>query len=192
MATHNIYQGGDKTNPVTNQMYPSGTVSPAGNRPYSYSDHQRLRSYGVTRRIDLRPRTPYGNGNTTQATRSYFDTTPILVGDVIRTHLLLPNTVLTGVSYGIEAPTNGFVFTLKTEVANTTLQAGINTTTVVTNAAGGVRAYYIPVANEFYLNQDYIDMVVTAVPAVPATLYGPDGLRMWVTAHVIDLDHGNN
>lgn len=193
MAIHNFFQGGNASNRVTNSMFPSGTTPAACNPFYSYADHQRERAYGVTRDIDLRGVTPSGGGNRSHDALCYFGANPLAVGDVIRTHLLLPNTVLRGVSLGIGQALAGFTFSVAVEKAPLPLFLAVDAGVIVKNAAGCPLAQWRSAGADglFIDDEDYVSMTVTGVPAAGMTGCGPAGVHMWLTAHVFDLNHGN-
>lgn len=198
MATHKIFEGGNRSNRVTNQLLPSGTSPAACNPPYSYADHQRERSYGVTRRIDLRARVPYGGGGKDQSLVCYLKDNPVVNGDDLETHLLLPNTVLLGVSYGIINPLLGFQFDLRVKNAGVVVASNVNAGVVPRNAAGCPLSVWRPVSDPvtgdglFIDDEDFLTLTIDTLPVaglLPGN--GGDGLHLWITAHVIDLDHGN-
>jgi hypothetical protein len=195
MAIHKIFEGGNASNRTTNQMLPSGTTPPACNPPYSYADHQRERSYGVTRRIDLRAAVPYGKGGKDQSLVCYFRDHPVAANDELQTHLLLPSTLLLGVSYGIVNPMAGLTFSINLKNEATVIASAVDASVVRKNAAGCVLANYVPVAagaGVMITDEDYLNMVLTAVPTAGVLPdCGGGGLNMWITAHVLDLDHGN-
>lgn len=202
MASHNIYDGGNRSNRVTNQMLPSGTNPVACNPPYHYADHQRTPSFAITKRIDLRPLVPFGGGGKDQSLRCYFQDNPVAVGDVLNTHLLLPNSVLLAVSYGIVSPVPGLTFSLSVPGAGLNVVSSVNAGVVPTNTAGCKLAVYLPVTNPAAYSVpgtglfiDDADTLAMTITALPATGLLPDcgnaGLEMWITAHVIELDNGN-
>jgi hypothetical protein len=201
MTIHKIFEGGNRSN-SNNQMLPSSTSPAACNPPYSYADHQRERSYGVTRRLDLRARVPCGGGGKDQALVCYFKDNVIAVADEIQTHLLLPNTVLLGVSYGFQNPQAGFQFDIRVKNANVTVASNVSAGTIPTNAAGCPLAVWRPVVDPapgavsggglFIDDEDFLILSIDTLPAaglLPGC--GDGGLNMWITAHVLDLDHGN-
>lgn len=202
MALHKIFEGGNNSNRVTNQMFPSGTSPAACNPPYSYADHQRERSYGVTRRIDLRARVPFGGGGKDQSLVCYFKDNPVAVGDELATHLLLPNTVLFGVSLGIVSPLMGLQFSVSVKEADVPVLSGVNAHAVPTNSKGCPLAIWRAMADPSIYGQPFgglfieeEDLLVLTLDALPDDGLlpgcGGDGLQLWVTAHVLDLDHGN-
>jgi hypothetical protein len=201
MATHKIFEGGNRSNRVTNQMLPSGTSPAACNSPYSYADHQRERSYGVTRRLDLRARVPYGGGGKGQSLVCYFKDNPIGQGDDLETHLLLPNTVLFGVSFGIINPLPGLQFSLRVKNAGVNVISNVDAGVIPRNSTNCPLSVWRPVPSTgpyaapgglFIDEEDFLTLDVDALPAdglLPGC--GDGGLNMWITAHVLDLDHGN-
>lgn len=205
MATHKIFDGGNRSNSATNQMLPNGTSPATCNPAYSYADHQRERRYGVTKRLDLRARVPYGGGGKDQSLVCYLKDNPIAVGDEIDTHLLLPNTVFTGLSYGVSQGLFGFTFEIKVKSYPDSLLATVNTSPAPINADGCPLAVWRPAlgwnlglgtgvdaTGLFIPRQDFVTLKVLTVPAgglLSST--GEKGLDMWITAHVTDLDHGN-
>lgn len=205
MATYNIFDGGTASNRVTNQMLPSeatGVCTP----PYGYADHQRERSYGVTRRLDLRAVKASGGGGKSQSLLCFLSGTTLVVGDVLNTHLLLPNTVLKAVSLGVLASLAGFTFSVSvipvTVNPTITVFSSINTTTIPVNSTGcklalyrpitDAGAYAIPGAGVLLTEQAHLAITLLSLPVGGlAPGCGPEGLDMWLTAHVLDLDHGN-
>lgn len=193
-TTHKIFDGGNASNLTTNQMYPSGTSPAACNPYYSYADHQRERSYGVTKRLDLRASVPYGGGGKDQSLICYFKDNAVAVGDSLATHLLIPNSILFGVSLGIVSPLPGLSFAVKVKEANTTVFASVDAGTVRANAKGCPLATWaaLPNGGLFIDEEDMLVLELTALPTdgiLPSC--GGGGLQLWVTAHVLDLDHGN-
>lgn len=189
MALHKIFEGGNNSNRVTNQMFPSGTSPAACNPAYSYADHQRERSYGVTRRIDLRARVPFGGGGKDQSLTYYFETNPVAIGDELATHLLLPNSVLFGVSLGIVSPLSGLQFDVSVKNAGTSIFNNVNASTVPTNSKGCPLAIWKPMATPVLIDEE--DYLILTLDTVPATGILSGGLHLWITAHMLDLDHGN-
>lgn len=201
MTIHKLFEGGNNAN-RNNQMFPSGTSPAAGNPPYSYADHQRERSYGVTRRLDLRPTVPFGGGGKDQSLLCYLNDNPVAEGDTLLTHLLLPNTLLLGVSYGFtgQLPLGEFSLSVGSaapaDLGTPVTTAAIAVGTPVVNANGQPRATYIPVSpatGGLFIGQEaYLRLVLEELPAPGLRpVAGQAGLNFWVTAHVLDLDHGN-
>lgn len=198
MAIYKIFEGGNASNRGTNQMLPSGTSPVACNPPYSYADHQRERSYGITRRIDLRAAVPYGKGGKDQSLVCFMKDAVVAIGDELQTHLLLPSTYILGVSYGVKQAVPGLTFGMKIKNANIAVVAAIDAGVVRKNAAGCVLATWAPVSDggggggAMILEEDFLALTLTGVPAggiLPAC--GGGGLDMWITVHALDLDHGN-
>jgi hypothetical protein len=195
MTTFSIYDGGSRLPSAGPNQYPS-TVAPSAENPeYTYADHQRARLYAVTKAIDLRRTRTGNNGGVKQALLHYFQNNPAPVaGDLIEVGVLLPNTLLTGVSWGIVSPLPGFTFAIKVKNAATTVQATVSAATVPVNAAGSPAASYKALASGGLLITD-TDFLVLEVLTAPATgllaAPGTESLNMWVTAHVFDLNNGN-
>jgi hypothetical protein len=200
---YKIYEGGNRRYNGVSQMLPSGTNPPAQNAPYSYADHQRERSYGVTRHLStVAPTNSGGNGGTDQALICFLRDNPLVVGDELDIHLLLPNTVLKAVSIGINKAMPGFSFSLEYKNATQSIVANVDAGVVPVNLGGAPLATYVPITDTglyavdgsgaFIPNEDYITLTVLTLPpngiVIPC---GGGGLDMWVTAHVLDLNHGN-
>lgn len=196
MTKYVLYQGGNKANNGTNRMYPSGTNPAACNPSYSYADHQRSRDYAVTRTVDFRASTPYGGGGRDRALVDMFKDIVVTVGDEFETHLLLPNTVFKAVSMGIVSPLAGFAFELRTRNDNVLLVNTVNAAIVPRNAAGCAMALYKEVPDGPYgaaFLVDDEDAVILKVTAAPAGgKLSNTSLALWITAHVMDLNNGNN
>lgn len=210
MAQLPIFDGGNASNRGTNMLYPSSQAPAACVPPFSYADHQRAREYGVTKRIDLRQPSPFSGGGNDQALLCYLADKVIAVGDELLTHLLLPNTLLYGVSMGLVKAAPGFVFDVvlvnaATVPLNSVLFNDVAATTIPVNSTGCPLALYTPVsvagaaaaagggfliAEQSYLALRVVALPVSPQPALLATC-GGTGLNMWVTAHVTDLDNGN-
>lgn len=203
MAIYKIFEGGNQSNRQTNQMLPSGTSPAACNPPYGYAEHLRERSYGITRRLDLRSRSPSKEGGMDQALVCFVKDNVLAVGDVLETHLLLPNTVLKALSFGVIGAVPGLTFDVKIIERSTPVAAiaalpvvvSIDAGVAPTNVNGCPLAAYLPVAagaGQFIDEESYAALVITALPVGGLTSgCGPGGLNMWVTGHVLDLDHGN-
>lgn len=205
MARYNIFDGGTASNKVTNQMLPSEATAVC-TPPYGYADHQRERSYGVTRRLDLRAVKSSGGGGKSQSLLCFLADTPLVVGDVLNTHLLLPNTVLQAVSLGVLSPLAGFTFSVSVVpvAVNPVVPvfANIDTTTITANSTGcklalyqpvsDAAAYAVPSSGLLITEQAHLAITILSLPVGGlAPRCGPNGLDMWLTAHVLDLDHGN-
>jgi hypothetical protein len=209
MPTYNIFQGGNAVPNSTSAMFPSAVNPSPVNTPrgnYSYADHQKSRFYSVTRRIDARGYVPG------QLTRGYDNALTCflrggtyVVGDILRTHLLLPNTVLTGVSFQLENPVAGLTFDVIIEGPNPVTVGTITATTTPVNPITGQRGMawvdqpqiiaLLAVTRGLITSESYLGLRVTAlpVPVAPLTI-GQSALNDLVvsmTAHVLDLDNGN-
>ena len=203
MARYKIYEGGNRRYNGVSQMFPSGTNPVAQNAPYSYADHQRSRDYGVTRHLStVAPTNSGGNGGTDQALICFLRDNPLAVGDELDIHLLLPNTVLKAVSMGILKAVPGFRFSLEFNNAVEPILANVDAGVVPVNAGGAPLATYVPItgtgqyavagSGAFIANEDYITMTILALPPEGiVAACGGGGIDMWVTAHVLDLNHGN-
>ena len=211
MAQFPIFDGGNASNRGSNMLLPSGQTPNACVPSFSYADHQRSRQYAVTKRIDLRATSPFSGGGNDQALLCYLADKVVAVGDDLLTHLLLPNTLLAGVSMGLMKPAPGFVFDVV--LVNNALVTPLNSVlfndvaagTVTANAAGCPLALHTPVSAAgapapagggfLIAEQSYLALRVVALPVAPQPALfaacGGTGLNMWITAHVTDLDNGN-
>lgn len=189
MADYLIFDGGTRNSSGGFYQYPS--VNTAGVPPMGYADHQLSKRYTVSKHIDLRPIQNWGINSTKDVALPYYmmqNSITFAAGDTIETHLLLPKSVLTAVSYEVYADgllTGGTFRLYRNSVGSgTTYFTGISTAAAgygFTSTAGSM-----PV---LLTAQDYITLEFTAVPA--GNITWNCGLHMRVDAQVLLLDNGN-
>lgn len=178
----NIFSGGNASN-GTHQIFPSANTD--GNPPMGYADHQRSRSYTVTRVLDFRKKQNFGNNSRIdQATDFYLSSvTPPANGDSLVTHLIIPKTKIKAVFYEVVVPAAGFNFDIKSQIGGTVFFAGVS----------GAAAGYGLLDTEagmpaLFTVQDYLDVLVNAIPTGG---FHNSGLLMYVSMKVEDYDNGN-
>lgn len=109
MAEYNLFMGGLAGN-TNNQMVPQNTPCIVE----GYADHQRRRSYAVTRQLDFRPRVPYGGLTEPVDQKDYCwyqdllaAGTDLEVGDFINCLVITPYSRLEFVEVNVVLPVTG-------------------------------------------------------------------------------------
>jgi hypothetical protein len=182
MATFNLFLGGGQTTNGS-QGLPSvpGTVTNGRTGRQSYADHQRARQYNVTRDLDFRDPAPFGGqGVNLDLNQWYKDNIGALVAtDILRTHLLLPNTYLRFIAIGIVNPVAGLQADVGLESSPFTQIPNHNF------GVAGVTSY------EFnpMVALTAVDYVGIRFDAIPAGKF--KDLVAWISVGVEDMYNGN-
>ncbi len=183
MASINLFLGGDKTASGSFAL-PSvpGTVVNGRTGRQSYADHQRARAYTLTRDLDFRDPAPFGGQGVSHGLNSWYNENfaSLVVTDVLRTHLLLPNTVLKWIAIGVVTPVTGL-----------TADVGVQGTSFVELPAvdlgvAAVNFFEFPVGSRRITAVDYVGMELSAIP-----VGGFKDLVAWISIGVEDLYNGN-
>jgi hypothetical protein len=218
MANHDIYPGGMGRRNANDAAYPS-TISVAPGVPSvstlwrypeqaGYAQHTFARTYTPARALDTTPHNPSGGGEFDSALNEYFRNlpTPVVVGDRIRTCVLIQGTLLMNLYFKNLKAVPGFTFNVVLENAITgallpvAAMTAINAATTNIDAGGnhiGVwelanGAGVIPVGGLVIPVAHYVTMEVTGVPAAGfAPTCGPGSIDMYLTPHVLDPCVGN-
>lgn len=114
MAEYNLFMGGLAGN-SNNEIVPQNTPCSIN----GYADHQRRRSYAVTRQLDFRPRVPYGgiDGVVDQKDYSWYQRllatgVDVEVGDFLNLIVITPYSRLEWAEAQVVLPVTGLVATL--------------------------------------------------------------------------------
>ncbi len=176
MAEYNLIMGGTAGN-TDNRMIPqSGFCDVTG-----YADHQRRRSYAVTRQLDFRPRVPFGGVDTPVDQKDYCWYQNLLatgvdveVGDFLNLIIVTPYSRLEFVEVNVVLPVTGLVMTAlrRTDVcpgspaaSSISLTAASNSPLAV-NAIGATAGIFFSTRiDSSLLVHSFISLEVTAVPA---------------------------
>lgn len=189
----NLYQGGNRPSGASSSMLPSGTATGVA----GYADHQRRRSYAVTRQMRFGPRFPYGGeGNQSfndQADWDWYQSLVtgggnIAVDDVWNLIIIPPNTRLEYIEAQIfTAPPTGTTFTVDCHNA-----AGVAVVTATLTSANLVIAMPNPLQSVIVAAGEQNDIVIRYV-GVHITGIGSQtgtgkllGLDFAVQAEVVD------
>lgn len=182
MATFNIFLGGNAT-ANGSQGLPSvpGVLTNGRTGRQSYADHQRARQYNVTRDMDFRDPAPFGGqGVSLDLNQWYKDNVGALVAtDILRTHIVLPNTFLRFIVVGVVNPVAGLQADVGRESSPFTQIPNLNF------GVAGVTAYeFNPMS--FVTAVDYIGMRFDTIP-----VGGFKDLVAWISVGVEDAYNGN-
>ena len=193
MAEYNLIMGGTAGN-TDNRLIPqSGFCDITG-----YADHQRRRSYAVTRQLDFRPRVPYGGVDTPVDQKDYCWYQALLasgvdveVGDFLNLITIVPYTRLEFIEAQVIIPKTGLTFTIvrRTDVCPGSPAASTIAVTAATNSPLAVSSFgdnagifFSERIDSSLLVYSFVSLEVTAVPAGNAL----DGLFIMAQAEVVD------
>lgn len=179
MAEYNLFMGGLAGN-TDNRMVPQNTPCDIT----GYADHQRRRSYAVTRQLDFRPRVPYGGVDTPVDQKDYdwyqallAAGTDIEVGDFLNLITIVPYTRLEYVQFNVVLPKTGLVMTAcrrqdvcpGTPATSTIALTAEANSPLAVNAIGATAGIFfstqIAAATKTLLETSFVSLEVTAVPA---------------------------
>lgn len=178
MASYDLYMGGLAGN-TNNQMVPQNTPCIIT----GYADHQRRRSYAVTRQLDFRPRVPYGGVDTPVDQKDYCwyqdllaAGTDVDVGDFLNLIVVTPYSRLEYVQVNVVLPRTGLVMTVcrrqdvcpGTPAESTIALVAEANSPLAVNAIGATAGIFfsaqIAAATKTLLETSTISFEVTAVP----------------------------
>lgn len=194
MATYDLYMGGLAGN-SNNLMVPQNSPCEVT----GYADHQRRRSYAVTRQLDFRPRVPFGgvDGPVDQKDYCWYqnllaDDTDIEVGDFLNLIIVTPYSRLEWVEVQVVLPRTGLVMTVlrridvcvgSPPVSSVALTAAANSGLAV-GAIGATEGIFWSTRIDSSLAEtSMISLEVTAVPVSGDALAG---LFLIAQAEVVD------
>ena len=189
-AEINLFQGG-VGGASGNQMYPSS--NPSGNPVVGYADHQRRRSYQVTRQLKYGPLTPQGGVDIPVKINDWLwyqkyledGNADIGVGDHLNIILLPKNTRLEFVYAWVLAATTvaGLTFDLVVRTA-----AGVDTAVVGVTGLGAAQTNPVATArlDSNIVNTSHASYLSMKILTVPATGQKLAGLSLLATAEVVD------
>lgn len=178
MAEYNLFMGGLAGNSDYRIVPQNSPCEITG-----YADHQRRRSYAVTRQLDFRPRVPYGGVDTPVDQKDYCWYQALLatgvdieVGDFLNLIAITPYSRLEYVEVNVVLPRTGLVMTVcrrqdvcvgTPAVSTIALVAEANSPLAV-NAIGATAGIFfsaqIAAATKTLLETSMISLEVTAVP----------------------------
>ena len=188
MATYRFYEGGNGSN-ANNAMLPS--ANNVGVPPMGYADHQKARTYMVTRWLDFRKKQNYGNNSLVDVATPFYVNqlaaagTPLAATDILSTHLLLPKTKLRSIFYEIVVPAPAFQFDIILES-----NPGTPLFNNVSGAAAGYALLDTAASMPALLTaQDYIGL---RIDVLPTGGFVNSGLLMYITAEVLSYDDNGN
>jgi hypothetical protein len=184
MATFNLFLGGDGT---ANGSYalPSalaaGAVVNGRTGQQSYADHQRARQYNVTRDLDFRDPAPFGGQGVSAGLNTWYkdNIASLVATDILRTHFLLPNTVLRFITLGVVVPVAGLQADVGLESSPFTQIPNHNF-----GVAGVTHYEFNPTS--LVTAVDYVGIRFDAIP-----VGGFKDLVAWISVGVEDLYNGN-
>lgn len=194
MAEYNLYMGGVAGN-SNNRMIPQADPCDI----VGYADHQRRRSYAVTRQLDFRPRVPYGGVDTPVDQKDYDWYQALLasgadvgVGDFINVLVIAPYTRLEWVESQVIIPRTGLQLQILQRInvcdaspATSTVALSTATNSPLDDADIGDTAgiYFSQRLDSSLLETSFIAFEVLAVPVSGDAL---DGLFITAQAEVVD------
>ena len=136
MAEYNLYMGGVAGN-SNNRMIPQADPCDI----VGYADHQRRRSYAVTRQLDFRPRVPYGGVDTPVDQKDYdwyqallASGADVAVGDFINLLVIAPYTRLEWVQAQVIIPRTGLTLEILRRVNVCDVTPATSSTTLTATA----------------------------------------------------------
>jgi hypothetical protein len=194
MAEYNLFMGGVAGN-TDNFMVPQLLPCEIN----GYADHQRRRSYAVTRQLDFRPRVPYGGLTTPVDQKDYAwyqqllaAGTDIEVGDFLNLITITPYSRLEFVEMQVVLPRTGLVMTAvrRTDIcpgspnASTVALTAASNSPLAVNAIGATAGIFFSTrVDSTLLVHSYVSLEVTAVPGSGNAL---DDLFIFAQAEVVD------
>lgn len=189
----NLYMGGSRPANSSYGLMPAGSAASI----VGYADHQRRRSYAVTRQMQFRPRVPYGGlGNAALTDQKdwcwYSDLVAggsnIAVDDVWNLIVIPPNTRLEYIeAWMFTAPPTGTTFTVDVHNAAgvAVVTATITSAALVTAMPNPLQSVLIAAAEQNSTSVRYVGIHITAIGAQAGTLKLRD-LDFAVQAEVVD------
>lgn len=201
MAEYNLFMGGLAGN-SDNRMVPQNSPCVIT----GYADHQRRRSYAVTRQLDFRPRVPFGgiDGVVDQKDYCWYQAllasgVDVEVGDFLNLIVVTPYSRLEYVEAQVVIPVTGLVTTIcrrqdvcvNTPPTSTIALTAEANSPLAVNAIGATAGIFfstqIAAATKTLLETSMISLEVTAVPDTdPADGGNLGGLFLIAQAEVVD------
>ena len=194
MSAYNLFMGGvagNSNNRMIPQQEPCNIVG--------YADHQRRRSYAVTRQLDFRPRVPWGGLDVPVDQKDYCWYQALLesgadvgVGDFLNLIVIAPYTRLEFVQAQVVIPRTGLVMEILRRVdvcggspaeSSTTITAAANSPLAVDAIGETAGIFFSERIDSSLLVTSFISLEVTAVPGTGNAL---DGLFVFAQAEVVD------
>lgn len=194
MPSYALYMGGLAGN-TDNRMVPQNSPCEVT----GYADHQRRRSYSVTRQLDFRPRVPYGGLDVPVDQKDYdwyqallATGTDIVVGDFLNLIIIPPYTRLEWVEANIVIPRTGLTLQIiqrsnacpgSPAEATVTLSTATNSPLDDADLGDTAGIYFSQRLDSSLLETSLISFEVIAVPGSGDALAG---LFAIVQAEVVD------
>lgn len=176
MAEYNLFMGGLAGN-TNNLLVPQNSPCVID----GYADHQRRRSYSVTRQLDFRARVPYGGVDTPVDQKDYCWYQNLLgqeldveVGDFLNLIVVTPYSRLEFVEVNVVLPRTGLVMTVlrRVEICDNTPPTSSVSLTAASNsplAVGAIGAtegiFFSTRVDSSLLTHSFVSLEVTAVPS---------------------------
>lgn len=194
MAEYNLFMGGTAGN-TDNRLIPQQDPCAV----LGYADHQRRRSYAVTRQFEFRARGPYGGVDTPVDQKDYCwyqallaAGTDIGVGDFINAIIITPYSRLEFVEAQVVVPRTGLQlavvrrqnFCVGSPAASTLAIAPASNSPLDDGDLGDTAGIFFSARIDSSLLET--SMISFEVVAVPVTGNALDGLFMAVQAEVVD------
>lgn len=194
MAEYNLFMGGLAGN-TNNQLVPQNSPCEID----GYADHQRRRSYAVTRQLDFRPRSPVGGIDVAVDQKDYCWYQDLLaagsdieVGDFLNLIVITPYSRLEFVEAQVVLPRTGLVMTIDRRinvclgsppVSTVALTAASNSPLAVGAIGATAGIFFSTRIDSTLLETSMISLEVTAVPGTGNAL---TGLFIFAQAEVVD------
>lgn len=194
MAEYNLFMGGLAGN-TDNRMVPQNTPCDIT----GYADHQRRRSYAVTRQLDFRPRVPYGGLDVPVDQKDYdwyqallAAGTDIEVGDFLNLIVVTPYSRLEFAQVNVLLPVTGLVMTVVrrqdvcpgTPAESTIAVTAASNSPLAVDAIGATEGIFFSTRiDSSLLETSYVSLEVTAVPVSGNAL---DDLWLIAQAEIVD------
>lgn len=194
MAEYNLFMGGVAGN-TDNRMIPQQDPCEV----LGYADHQRRRSYSVTRQLDFRPRVPYGGLTEPVDQKDYCWYQDLLasgvdieVGDFLNLITITPYSRLEWVEAQVVLPRTGLVMTICRRVnacpgspaTSTVALTAASNSPLAVNAIGATAGIFFSTrVDSSLLETSFISLEVTAVPVSGDALAN---LFVFAQAEVVD------
>lgn len=197
MSEYNLFMGGVAGN-TNNRMIPQQEPCDI----VGYADHQRRRSYAVTRQLDFRPRVPYGGLDVPVDQKDYdwyqalLDAgTDIEVGDFINVLVIAPYTRLEWVEAQVIIPRTGLQLQILQRInvcdaspatSSVTLSTATNSPLDDADIGDAAGIYFSQRLDSSLLETSFIAFEVIAVPPTGDALAG-----LFITAQAEVVDWGS-
>jgi hypothetical protein len=197
MSAYDLYMGGLAGN-TDNRMIPQNSPCEV----LGYADHQRRRSYAVTRQLDFRPRVPFGGLDTPVDQKDYdwyqsllAAGSDIQVGDFLNLIIITPHSRLEWVEVNVVIPRTGLVMTVLrrqdvcpgSPAESTIALTAASNSPLAVNAIGATEGIFFSTrVDSSLLETSYISLEVTAVPGSGDALAG-----LFVIAQAEAVDWGS-